>query len=178
MKKMLLYLLLLLPLAGCAAPIEIHSGQKVKAQALASYLANDAKVDNVVIGLWKAAREKEIAKTAETATQKVVAIVGKDRATIGPDGKPGPMEKTLTAAEAIELSTVIHANIQAANAGTDRVVAKIKVLRDLNARNLAQYAELESAINQYLQAGIDESALTELTGYLVETINTKLNKEK
>jgi len=173
------YLLMLLPLAalGCEAPMTVKVAQAYKAEALTNYLTNDAKIDGVVAGLWKAGREKQIRATATGTALKVLAAFGKDRVPLDATGKPvGPAVQTLTAAEALELATALHAAIQKANAGTAGVLAKIKTLRDANVLNLTRYSDLEGALNEYLAAGIDEAVLNELTAYLVETISAQAGK--
>lgn len=164
---------------GCAAPPQVQVAQSVKARALKNYLTNDAKIDNVVVGLWKGARTKQIKATATGTALKVLDALGKPRAPVDADGKPiGPAENTLTAAQALELSMAIHEAIQSANAGTDAVLAKIAVLRNANAAEMAKVAQLEGALNEYLQAGVEEAVLTELTSYLVQTIEAQVGKEK
>jgi len=179
MKRTLPYLLLMMPLIGCAVPVEVKVAQSVKAQALQNFLVNDAKIDAVLTTLWKRSRDTAIAKTAETATQKVLSAVAVPRVALDATGKPtGPPVKTLTAPQAVELSTVIHTAIQKQNANTARVLAKLKTLRDANASNLARHADLEAALNDYLSAGVDTAVVSELTAYLIETVTTTLNKDK
>jgi hypothetical protein len=175
------WLLLVIPLlaVGCAAPAEVQIARAVQARALQNYLTNDAKIDGVVTGLWKSARQTEIKATADGAALKVLAAVGVARAPVDKDGKPtGPAVRSLTGAEVLEMATAIRAAIQNANAGTDRVLARIKTLRNANAANLTKHAELDRALNAYLQAGIEEAVLTELTQYLVQTIQAEVGKDK
>lgn len=165
--------------AGCAAPSGVQTARGVQARALQNYLTNDAKIDGVVVGLWTGAREKEIKATATATAQEVLDAFGKPRAPVDAAGKPtGPAENTLTAAQALELATALHGEIQNANAGTGRVLARLKALRNANAANLTKYAELDRALNDYLQAGIDEAVLNELTAYLVQTIQAEAGKDK
>ena len=163
---------------GCAAPAEVATARKVQAAALRNYLVNDARIDAAIGDLWMRSRDKEIAQTAETATRRAIEAVGVPRVALDAKGKPtGPAVVTLTAAEAVELSGAIHTAIQGQNAKTAAVLAKLKAVRDANARNLTQYAELNDVLTDYLAAGIDATTMGALTAYLVETVTTKLQEK-
>ena len=158
---------------GCQAPQGIQSAQRSKGRALAMYLRNDARIDGVLSGLWKKGRDREVAATASSVAHAAVTKFGVVRASFDKDGKKiGPEETTLTGPQAVELAGAIVAEVGKANAVTDAILSKLKIARDVNAKTLLQYAELEQAIIDYQMAGIDEAMLDEFSKYLVTAIQT------
>ena len=169
----------LLTIGGCAAPPSVQTAQTVKAAALQGYLRNDAKIDSVVTELWKTARQKEIAATAVGVAAAAVQQFGVDRTPLDPGGKPtGPAEKTLTGGQAMELSQAILGEVTKANAGTAAVLRKIALLRNKNTLELTKYTELERGLIAYLQAGVEEAVLDELTKVLVQTLQDQATRKQ
>jgi hypothetical protein len=159
MRRLVWLLAPLLAAAGCMqAPPEVQVAQRVKAKALKHFLVQDAKIDGVVAGLWKGSRDKEAKAKADSVARAAVAEFGQ-----GPD-------KTLTGAQVVELAQAILAEDKKFERATDAVMKRIKTLRDMNAKNLIQHAQLEAALNDYLEAGIDEAVIDELGKYLIEAV--------
>lgn len=147
---------------GCRAPAEVTVAQATKARALGMYLRNDARLDGVMTSMWKSARDKQVdAKVAEVAAE-IVKVKGKPVAGGG---------VTITGEQALELAAAAIVEKRKADAGTDRILAAMKALRDKNvADTLTPYRELEGALNKYLSAGVDAAVLDQMTQYLVTAI--------
>jgi hypothetical protein len=142
----LLVLGLLVPLAaGCQAPLAVRQADAFADQTLAAYVRNTQRIHDVALAAYKTARDKDV----EYTTAKVIE---KAKAAAGPDGK-------LPAADLEAVVKMVIEERDKANAQTAAVQSKIRDLVAVNNSELKKALRVRGAITEWLDAGIDESAI-------------------
>lgn len=154
-----------LMLGGClAAPRDVQLAQGLQAQAYGNYLKNNERIVGTMVELYRLERGRNIDASTERGVDAVIRAVGKPRVPLDAAGQPaGPPQTTLTDAEARELVQAIITERNAGHAATDKIVARLQALIDKNVAEWAKAQSLTEALNEYMNAGLDESFYTEVT---------------
>ena len=140
----ILALVLILPLAGCMAPAIVQQGQAAEAQAWAGYVNNVGRINDLAISMYEIERTAAVEAATKDALRKVNAAAV--------DGKL-PVADFAGALEAL-----VQEREKAANQ-TKTVVGKVRGLIDKNNLELAKALKLHGAVTDWLEAGIDSSAI-------------------
>lgn len=145
-------LMISLFLVGCAAPLNVQEAQAWESNAWAAYIRNADRIVDLQLEMFKSERQ---ART-EAATQDALARV-KARAV---DGKL-PVEDFTTAL------TVLTTERDKAKTQTETLVARVKSLAQANNAEAAKALRIHGKMAEWLEAGMDESAIP---GLVQETI--------
>lgn len=142
--------LLAMPLlfAGCAAPLTVREAQAFEEAALIAYARNAGRIHDLALALYETERARAIEYTTAKTIEKIQGTAV--------DGK-------LPAGEfAGALKTVIEERDKA-QAQTAAIKSKVRDLMVINDGELKKALRLHGSIAEWLEAGIDESAIPGLS---------------
>lgn len=141
----ILALLLFLPLAGgCMAEAAVRQGQAEEARVLACYVSNVGRINDLTISMYESERAAAVGAATDDALKMVRA------AAVGGMLPVKDFEESLL---------VVIRKREEANGQTKTVVSKVRGLVDKNNLELAKALRLHGAVTDWLETGIDASAM-------------------
>lgn len=148
--------LLLLPLAmGCQASQNVREAQAWEGRTLQMHLANDLRIEQIWGTIFTDLRTAEITRVDQEAIDFVKGLLAAGKLT-APDLD-------------ISIKTIMEQHQKAID-GTNKVKAQMRTLSVANQGELEKAAKLHGKIAEWMDAGMDETAIpgmiTEVTGII------------
>jgi cytochrome c556 len=140
----LLALAALLLLPGCVASATVRENQAWEEAAWRNYMRNVQRIQDLALSMYQIERTAALAR----ATDEAIALV-----------KAAAVDGQLPVGEFTGALQAICANREKVRAQTQTLIAKVKSLADANATEAAKALRLHAKMTEWLEAGIDESAL-------------------
>jgi len=152
-----LILIPLMALAGCQAPSAVRAGEDLELMAVQGYAKNVEKIDDMLVAMVIADRNRRIDEASGRAMDLVAAELAAGR---------------LTPAMLNSAWSHIRANEAKEHALIDTLASRLKDLRAANRTELGKALAIHTSVQQWLDAGLDESAIPGLTQDAVAIIQS------
>lgn len=145
---------------GCQAPEEVKYTAAVRDKALSNYVRNNQQLSNTMEKMFLEVSTTQLDLTTEILTEKILDKYSED-------GK-------LTNDQVRELVTALMQEREESQKAIQSTINRYRIAQAKNAQEFAKAAELNEALNDWMNAGIDEAFIEETSNVILETLTEQM----